>query len=248
MNNLVQIQHKDEIVITTEQLAKIYGCETSRISENFKRNEDKFEEGKHFYKLEGSELKSFKDQSANCGLVDKHAASFYLWTRRGASRHCKMLGTNQAWEMFDELEETYFRQKDNNVPQLPQTFAEALRLAADQAEQIEKQKAQITAAQPKVEFFDAVAGSKDAIEIGEVAKVLGIKGMGRNNLFTLLRDKKILMNNNHPYQRYIDCGYFRVLEQKYNKPNGDTCINVKTLVFQKGVDYIRKLVNGDKNV
>lgn len=125
---------------------------------------------------------------------------------------------------------------------VPKTFAEALRLAANQAEQIEKQKLQLEEAKPKTEFFDAVAGSKDAIEIASVAKVLGISGMGRDNLFAFLRDKKILMSNNQPYQKYVDAGYFRVLEQKYNKPNGDTCISIKTLVFQKGVDYIRKMV------
>lgn len=93
---------------------------------------------------------------------------------------------------------------------------------------------------PKAEFFDAVADSKDAIEIGQVAKLIG--SIGRNRLFELLRDKKVLMNNNQPYQKYIDTGYFRVVEQKFTKPNGDTCINIKTLVYQKGVDYIRKLI------
>lgn len=131
--------------------------------------------------------------------------------------------------------------KTGSYNTIPQTYVEALRLAADQAEQIEQQNLQLLEAKPKVEFFDAVADSKDAIEIASVAKVLGIKGMGRNNLFELLRNKKILMNNNCPYQKYVDGGYFRVLEQKFCKPNGDTCINIKTLVYQKGVDYIRKV-------
>lgn len=132
--------------------------------------------------------------------------------------------------------------KTGSYNTIPQTYVEALRLAADQAEQIEQQNLQLLEAKPKVEFFDAVADSKDAIEIASVAKVLGIKGMGRNNLFELLRNKKILMNNNCPYQKYVDGGYFRVLEQKFCKPNGDICINIKTLVYQKGVDYIRKVV------
>lgn len=95
---------------------------------------------------------------------------------------------------------------------------------------------------PKVEFFDAVADSKSAIAIGDVAKMLGIKGIGRNNLFELLRDKKVLMQNNQPYQKYIDNGYFRVIEQKFTKPNGETVVTFKTLVYQKGVAYIRKLL------
>lgn len=94
---------------------------------------------------------------------------------------------------------------------------------------------------PKVEFFDAVADSKTAIPMGEVAKILD-SNIGRNKLFAILRRKKILMGSNIPYQTYIDAGYFRVVEAKYTKPNGDVCINVKTLVLQKGVDYIRKVL------
>ncbi|MNW68491.1 Phage antirepressor protein KilAC domain protein [compost metagenome] len=48
------------------------------------------------------------------------------------------------------------------------------------------------------------------------------------------------MANNQPYQRYVDSGYFRVIEQKYMKPDGSTNINIKTLVYQKGLDFIRR--------
>ena len=96
--------------------------------------------------------------------------------------------------------------------------------------------------EPKAQFYDDVAGSKDSIEMGHVAKVLGIRGMGRNRLFSLLRDKKILDKNNIPYQQYVDLGYFRVLEQKYSVPNGETKINIKTMVFQKGIDFILRKI------
>ncbi len=65
----------------------------------------------------------------------------------------------------------------------------------------------------------------------------------RNKLFELLRQKGILMQNNQPYQKYIDAGYFRTIEQKWNDKEGTTHINIKTLVFQKGLNYIRKLVS-----
>lgn len=118
---------------------------------------------------------------------------------------------------------------------VPRTYAEALRIAADQQAQLELQK-------PKVDFFDQVASSKDAIEMGDVAKVLNIPGIGRNKLFEILRNKKILQNNNVPYQKYCDVGYFRVIEQKYTKPDGSVNINIKTLVYQKGLVYIRKVL------
>lgn len=117
----------------------------------------------------------------------------------------------------------------------------ATKLKEHQAE-IAAQNRYIKALEPKADFFDAVADSKTAIEIGEAAKVLNM-GIGRNTLFEFLRKNCILMNNNQPYQQYIDRGYFRLIEQKYTKPDGTTHINIKTLVYQRGLDHIRKLLN-----
>lgn len=108
------------------------------------------------------------------------------------------------------------------------------------AEEENVKKQQIIEEQrPKVEFFDAVADSKTAISMNEVAKVINIKGYGRNKLFEFLRNEKVLDGFNVPYQRYVDCGWFRVIEQKYMR-NGEPQVSTKTLVYQKGVDAIRK--------
>ena len=96
---------------------------------------------------------------------------------------------------------------------------------------------------PKEEFFDAVTDSKDAIDMGQVAKVLNYPKIGRNKLFEILRENGILQQNNQPYQTYIDRGYFRVVEQKFEPTPGEIRINIKTLVFQKGIDYIRKILD-----
>lgn len=104
----------------------------------------------------------------------------------------------------------------------------------------EAQQNQLLEQKPKVEFYDDVTGSNDTIDMGEVAKVLNIKGIGRNKLFEILRNKNILQQNNQPYQKFIDIGYFRVIESKYSLPNGDIKINLKTVVFQKGLDFLRK--------
>lgn len=121
---------------------------------------------------------------------------------------------------------------------LPQTYQEALRALADKVEQNEKLAAENAKLLPKAEFFDAVTDSKSAISIGEVAKVLDV-GIGQNKLFAFLRDRKILDRQNIPYQEYIDRGYFRTIEQKYDV-RGEVRISIKTLVFQKGIDFIRK--------
>ena len=128
------------------------------------------------------------------------------------------------------------------VPAIPTTFSAALYLAAKQAEQIEQQTQQLALDAPKVAFFDTVASSADTTDIGTVAKTLAIPGLGRTNLFDLLRKKGILMGNNRPYQRYVDSGMFRVIETSWTDPNGDAHIYFKTVVYTLGLDFIRKLV------
>lgn len=123
----------------------------------------------------------------------------------------------------------------------PKTYVEALRALADAEEEKERLSLENEEMKPKAEFYDNVTGSSDTIEIGEVAKVLNC-GIGRNKLFDFLRKEKVLMKNNIPKQHFVDEGYFRVIETKYTKPNGDVSINLKTVVYQKGVDYIRKLL------
>lgn len=144
----------------------------------------------------------------------------------------------QYRQYFLDLEKAW------NTPE--QIFARALKMADATIQKLKDRNAvlveDVSRMKPKEEFFDAVAESKDAIEIGKVAKVLNYPGIGRNKLFDILRKKKIFMQNNIPYRKYIDCGYFRTIEQKYATPDGEIKISIKTLVYQKGVDYIRKLL------
>ena len=94
----------------------------------------------------------------------------------------------------------------------------------------------------KIDFYDDVTGSSTTAEIGTVAKVLNFRLVGRNTLFSILRKQGILQKDNMPFQTYIDRGYFRVVESKWNTPNGDVKVNYKTVVYQKGIDYISKLL------
>lgn len=129
--------------------------------------------------------------------------------------------------------------------ELPKTQLEKYLLISQAMHLLDKEvetlKTELTKSKPKIEFFDQVTNSKDAIDIGSAAKVLHYGG-GRNKLFAFLRGKGILMGNNQPYQEYIDRGYFRTIEQKYTKPDGSTHINIKTVVYQKGLNYIKRIL------
>lgn len=124
--------------------------------------------------------------------------------------------------------------------QLPQTYQEALRALADKQDEIEKLAKENEDMLPKVKFYNTVVDSKTTISIGDTAKLLNA-GMGQNKLFAFLRERNILKSDNTPYQRYIDSGYFKVVEQKY-EVKGETRISFKTKVYQKGVEWIRRLL------
>jgi hypothetical protein len=51
------------------------------------------------------------------------------------------------------------------------------------------------------------------------------------------------MANNIPYQEFCDRHYFRVIESTYTSPKtGEVHENYKTVVYQKGIDFIRRFL------
>ena len=118
VESLSVISHHGVPVITTELLASLYCTERQRITNNFNRNKERFTEGKHYYKLTDEELRDFKN--GNSLRVPVKARAITLWTERGAARHAKMLETDQAWDVFEKLEECYFNPQAKDVQPLPQ--------------------------------------------------------------------------------------------------------------------------------
>ena len=115
---------------------------------------------------------------------------------------------------------------------IPQTYPEALRLAADLAEQNQKLL-------PKAEQYDKFICGENYQDMNTVAKALGT---GRNRLFRFLRERKILMQNNTPYQQYIDAGYF-VVKEKPIQMGGNVINKPQTYVTAKGVDWLSRFLD-----
>ncbi len=120
VESLVVVTYSNVPVITTGLLANLYKTEEKHIRQNFKRNECRFIAGKHFFKVSGCELDSLRTSQRGLQISPK-TRSLILWTERGAARHAKMLETDQAWEVFEKLEDCYFSQgKTTQTEQQPQ--------------------------------------------------------------------------------------------------------------------------------
>lgn len=188
--------------------------------------------------IEGMDFVIFSEKSEKRG---RPTSEYFLTI--DCAKHLAMTSRSEKGftvrKYFIEVEKRF---KLQSHPELPTDFLSALKALVAKEEENQRQALVIAEQKPKAEFFDAVAGSKDAIAMGDVAKVLAISGMGRNNLFKFLRDEKILMQDNQPYQEFIDREYFRVIEQKWNEADGSVRVSFKTLVYQKGLDFIRRTV------
>lgn len=110
------INFKSVPVLTTEQLASFYGTEPIRIRQNQHENKQRFTEGKHFFKIVGQELKDFASSlkllTNSTVQISPKVRNLILWTERGAARHAKMLDTDQAWDIFEQLEDCYFNRQE----------------------------------------------------------------------------------------------------------------------------------------
>lgn len=138
MSKLIPIEFKNQRIMTTSVIAESYGTTTDHIKKNFNNNKDKYKEGKHYFLLQGEELKEFL-QVQNLDLQNKSKIrTLYLWTEKGALLHAKSLNTDEAWEVYDRLVETYFRVKE--IVQSPKklTAIEQLKLQNEAILEVDK--------------------------------------------------------------------------------------------------------------
>lgn len=94
--------------------------------------------------------------------------------------------------------------------------------------------------QDRLAIADAFSQSDKEYSIDTLSRFINIKGLGRNNFYKWMRDNNILMNNNQPYQKFMD--NFHVIPITNNK-----FAESKTLIKAKGVSYIvKKLIKDGK--
>lgn len=160
MSKLIPLEFKNQRIMTTKVLAEQFGTEEKNIQMNFTNNQKRFSEGKHYYKLEGQALKEFKNSLPNeIREPIKFAPVLYLWTDRGAARHAKILDTDEAWEVYEKLEENYFNPKENKPSCIEDVLIQSL-------QEMKALKGEVQAVkQATAETKEEIQGIRDVVAI-----------------------------------------------------------------------------------
>ena len=124
--------------------------------------------------------------------------------------------------------------ENQQMPQIPQTLSEALRLAADQAEQIERQNLLLEQQRPTVEFVQRYVEVGTTKSLRETAKILRVPE--RAMIDCLVGDGLLFRQSGNllPYQKYHAKGLFDVKTGTTEHGHNYT----QTRVTSKGIEYI----------
>lgn len=186
----------------------------------------------------------FKENTDFVGVrqsVEGNQITTYMASLDTAKHLCMLARTQKAHQIREYFIECEKKLSQNSTQyKIPQTYAEALLEAGRLALENEKLIAKAKEDAPKVQCFNELMNSKNAIDFMEFSKIIGI---GRTKLFAKCRELGVLMQSNRPYQNFIDNGYFRVIESTYTQ--GDTTRSyTKTMILPKGQAYLTKKLKG----
>lgn len=159
----------------------------------------------------------------------KQNARFEYFLNLDIAKEVAMISLTQN----GKLARKYFIEAEKKLREIdkPKTTLELLESAVAE---IKAKNLELEQAKPAIDFHAQVADASNAISVSEFAKTLGT---GQNKLFLWLRNNGFLMSSgseyNLPYQKYLDKGIFKVIEQTFQTDFG-TRTNTKTLITGKG--------------
>lgn len=119
--------------------------------------------------------------------------------------------------------------------QIPQTYADALLLAANQAKELEEKNQALALAAPKAEFVDRYVESTGLMTFRQVAKQLEIKETAFRSFLVAIKAMYLMNGSWMAYSNHLDAGRF---VQKTGEKNGHAFVTTK--FTPKGVEWVAK--------
>ena len=223
---ITPVEHQNQRVLTTQQIAQAYETEPQIITNNFNRNKERYTLGKHYYYLENEEKRNFVNLN-QFDLGSKNAQFLYLWTQKGALLHAKSLNTDKAWAVYDHLVDSYFNTPKQNAPidsKMLYQIAAQLEAKEKQISTLQTENAQQTQLigelQPKADYVDHILKSETAINIGQIAADYGLSAKKLNKI---LEEERIQYKSGDQwilYKKYMNNGYTKSDTINFNRSDG----------------------------
>ena len=242
---------ENQKVILVKTISEIHNQPIKKINQLINDNIDEFEFGIDILDLKSGYLEStefLEDVMSKQSIAN--STNIYLLSEQGYMLLVGFMKTEKSKEIRKKLRKEYFdmRKELNEIKHkktalLLQIYdgGQNAVLASKQLSELEAKEAiapllqKIEEDKPYTDFAKHVTESSDTVDVGEFAKIVKNENIeiGRNRLFAWLRENKYLMNNNIPYQKYIENRYFEVAEITKETAYG-TKIFTKTLITGKG--------------
>lgn len=248
-------------IATVLMISDVHKIEVKIINQSIKRLIDKKRLIKNTDYIDLLSDDNFKVTASDLGLITSNGQkNAFILSERGYSKLIKYMDDDKSWEVMDQFIDEYFEMRKtirevinaedlallrickSNSPEETALAVKEYRCVITQplVKALEEQK-------PLVDFANKVSTANNSIDMGEMAKLLHEKNninIGRNRLFEILRNKKILMSNNIPYQTYIERNWFKLIETTKETQYG-TKVFTKVLVTGSGQLKIADIIIGE---
>ncbi|MBG7721636.1 phage antirepressor, partial [Enterococcus faecium] len=132
--------------------------------------------------------------------------------------------------------------KTGSYSNVPQSFAQALRLAADLEEKNQLLEQQIAEYEPKISYLDTILSSTDTVATSQIAADYGMSAIALNKLLNELGVQHKVSGQWILYRKHMNQGYTKSHTSEIPKADGGTKVVMNTKWTQKGRLFIYELL------
>ncbi|NKD29796.1 phage antirepressor [Enterococcus casseliflavus] len=135
--------------------------------------------------------------------------------------------------------------KTGSYTDVPQSFAQALRLAADLEEKNQLLEQQIAEYEPKISYLDMILSSTDTVATSQIAADYGMSAIALNKLLNELGVQHKVSGQWILYRKHMNQGYTKSHTSEIPKADGGVKVVMNTKWTQKGRVFIYNLLTAE---
>ena len=248
--------------VLVKEIANVHKTELRILNEKINRNIKRFRFGIDIIDLKDDEDSAIVlcDSEIYTRNALNASKTIYLLSRKGYLKLVGLMEDDLAYDIQDQMIDEYFELKELEITKEDKLCLSIIKANSQEGrmvavgelveyknQQIAEKDEQLQIQAPKVEGYERLFVCEGLKNIGEVAKLFNErirkgKSIGRDKLFSILRDEHVLMTYgseyNNPQQRYIDNGCMVLKTSTFDNGHGKTKLSSTTKVTPKGIQWL----------